>query len=609
MLGEQGQVELALSALLHALQLDPKNADLLAQQKELHSVQQERVTLLHLQASPGGEGIDKLDALLGLLKAREIDRILPSLDIGLASATTEGKALLRAHARQCGLLQELLDFVKNAWNSGYPQSVEVLSKSLDLLAVLLDEQRSSKVMFVDSKLYALLKAMLVDLSAPQLPLIAAVVHVLHVLTYDDHGCVKAKQMVLSDAQAVAGISTVLGNLSHNLLLSFTAISADARAQYLLCLDRALHVMKLLSCDAMSKDMLLALPAAQAAAMVCSLGSVLHTVLNILDSQRKSKKAHLLEEKVEDMVEQCMAALLGLTQKENMRSAFAFSLPFDGDGKAISAVSALIQISKLLPHQLVNVIGVLMNASIAGQEQGNEAERLAVVREIFQQDGLSIALATSSGQVEDVYSLQQRVRRAGLLSRLVLLPEVQESLLNVTHYRTLCKNLHTLTSSAPADGESEKWKQEEKAVYVRILASLPLAAHSNLSALLSVGHDEHMLTSLMRIFPTPRMECHEITPTSVTLMPVEPIVTVLLGNAARCLIPYVDDAVSAKELFGSKKYIAVEKLICSMASCTDIRVRKNISILLAKACKGAPEVRERVSHFRGLQMMTELQNQF
>lgn len=64
----------------------------------------------------------------------------------------------------------------------------------------------------------------------------------------------------------------------------------------------------------------------------------------------------------------------------------------------------------------------------------------------------------------------------------------------------------------------------------------------------------------------------------------------------------------RRLIRGQKLMGIEKLICSMASCTDMRVRKNIAILLAKGCRDA-EVRERVTALRGMQMIVELQHKF
>jgi hypothetical protein len=72
------------------------------------------------------------------------------------------------------------------------------------------------------------------------------------------------------------------------------------------------------------------------------------------------------------------------------------------------------------------------------------------------------------------------------------------------------------------------------------------------------------------------------------------------------MPYADMPAHAEQLYASKKLFGVEKLICAMASCPDMRVRKNIAILLAKGCR-VPGVREKMTTLRGMQMMVELQN--
>ena len=79
---------------------------------------------------------------------------------------------------------------------------------------------------------------------------------------------------------------------------------------------------------------------------------------------------------------------------------------------------------------------------------------------------------------------------------------------------------------------------------------------------------------------------------------------LLGNAARCLMPYADNEEYASVLYGRSAAVGIERLINAMATCNDIRVRKNIAILLAKGAK-FPGVRERLTYYRGMQMIVEL----
>jgi len=57
--------------------------------------------------------------------------------------------------------------------------------------------------------------------------------------------------------------------------------------------------------------------------------------------------------------------------------------------------------------------------------------------------------------------------------------------------------------------------------------------------------------------------------------------IFLGNTARCLLPFADKVPFNHEIYMNKANYGIEKLICTMASCPDMRVRKNISILLAK----------------------------
>jgi len=141
--------------------------------------------------------------------------------------------------------------------------------------------------------------------------------------------------------------------------------------------------------------------------------------------------------------------------------------------------------------------------------------------------------------------------------------------------------------------------------------------------------------LVWCFPMPSKEDGIITPMSVTRAASSPssqqgssalassFPPLLLGNAARCLIPYAECQITAEILFldgyksktskrssssGTKLY-TVERLICAMANCTDTKVRKNVAIVLSRACKYNEDVKERVTYYRGVQMMTELQSTF
>ena len=50
---------------------------------------------------------------------------------------------------------------------------------------------------------------------------------------------------------------------------------------------------------------------------------------------------------------------------------------------------------------------------------------------------------------------------------------------------------------------------------------------------------------------------------------------------------------------------IDKMICGMATCTEMRVRKNISILIAKGCKYSQHVKERMVYLKGMEMIRAL----
>eukprot|EP01037_Dinobryon_pediforme_P023141 gene23141-24504_t len=273
----------------------------------------------------------------------------------------------------------------------------------------------------------------------------------------------------------------------------------------------------------------------------------------------------------------------------------------------------------------------MNASLDSGGSGNGS--LVVKEEVARAGGVDMLLAAvrlspeQRAKVASAGGGSLLSRKAGLLSRLSSLTSVQELLLDATAYRSICRRLapsnDNLTSMEPED----KWVIDEKSHYVRILASLGATAINavankkngkgnvqtsvvSLTDVEKIALEESLVASLLALFPRPREDCGVITPQTVTLMPLVTGEPLLIGNAARCLMTLADLPSCAEQLYGTNKryqsLIGVEKLICAMATCVDMRVRKNIAILLAKGCK-IPQVREKITTFRGMQMMVELQD--
>ena len=212
-------------------------------------------------------------------------------------------------------------------------------------------------------------------------------------------------------------------------------------------------------------------------------------------------------------------------------------------------------------------------------------------------------------------------------------------------------------------ERLKYIGDEQSHLIRTLANLTKLSDT----CMNIAYEEKLVHSLLLLFPSPKEEIGEITPKSVILPPKSPAPALLLGNAARCLLPFGEDlerngkllydirgvttlfstvpcnstpimfsnttsnttsntvltstSIQAPSItptsqlsttgvinpspIGPTPIHSIERLICGMATCSDIRVRRNISIILAKGCK-VPGVRDHVEKYRGMQIMIELQ---
>ena len=253
------------------------------------------------------------------------------------------------------------------------------------------------------------------------------------------------------------------------------------------------------------------------------------------------------------------------------------------------------------------------------------------------------------------------RKVGLLSRLISLPTIAATILADTralpapapakskagavaqqrpwfqrgYFQQLCRNLFVLVR--PNHGDNGLSREQEAAVlhqpkwqadlllhFVRIAATLLSAQGKAVFADESLKKalvEEQLPATLLFLLPMPRQDCLEVTDRSVTLVPRFPAPALLLGNVVHALLQFLasGDAQLSRLFFqeilspsgagsGSGRFFTVEKAVCAMATCQDIRVRKNIAILLARACQLDAKVRERVSFFRGLQMIVELQKE-
>ena len=165
---------------------------------------------------------------------------------------------------------------------------------------------------------------------------------------------------------------------------------------------------------------------------------------------------------------------------------------------------------------------------------------------------------------------------------------------------ICRGIKDTAKYVYHDGPS--FEMQKCGYLINIMASL----NSPSAECRAVANNLCLVKHLLAIFPEPRQDLGVITPESVVQVPKKSAPVILMGNTARCLMPFADDPVSFQDIYTNRTLMGIEKLVCSMATCTDIRVRKNVAILLAKGCRD-PSVRQRVSELRGIQMMVELQD--
>ena len=132
------------------------------------------------------------------------------------------------------------------------------------------------------------------------------------------------------------------------------------------------------------------------------------------------------------------------------------------------------------------------------------------------------------------------------------------------------------------GEGRAGVPELLSHLVRLMASLSQPP----KALYAIAKEEGAVEAILHIFPQPRTELGKITPESVILAPKEPESPLLLGNAARCLMPLAEDL--AVCLYLIRQGSGIEKL--SVRWLYVLISRDATSALFCKGCR-LPDVRK------------------
>lgn len=598
-------------------------------------------------------GIEK--QLLGLSKEiRGILSIEDSNQVDSLRTMMRTSEALKALAQYFQSLIKLqLWQMKNGNNSAIPSTATITTYSsevVNLLAKCTDQQRGSKVVLVENKVISSLKAILqhTDRSysfadRADLSLLLASVKLLLVLGGDDL-CVKTRAAVLGEKTLMCTVGSTLGNISYLLgnAKQKIIVEPEQPAMLLSLIQECVSILKALAFSDFAKSVedTAALgsagkrkaESANLGSVICALGSAL------MICGEKTKNWKTVSDLMRSITESCIESLLGFSQYEQFRDFFAIPLPaFNDDDTADSSKTTVSTISMILKAMsssafkenltfASNCLACLMNATLDAGAAGHGSS-ISVKEEVIRAGGVDMLLAAvqlSDAERSKIIAAgggNLLSRKAGLLSRLAPLESVQKLLLKAKPYRAICRRL-VLLPTGPAiavDEDDAKAAADERSHYIRALASIGTATITALSKngtcidiaeVTKIALEENLISSLLAVFPRPKDDCGVITPQTVTLMPKEPASPLLIGNSARCLMTFADISACSEQLYGSnKKYqalIGVEKLICAMATCVDMRVRKNIAILLAKGCR-VPGIRERITELRGMQMMVELQD--
>lgn len=504
-------------------------------------------------------------------------------------------AMIKVHARTSGLLQLSVDFCVAAAGlladageeDAAPASsdaVVAVTSALHFVTIAVGAERASKLVLLEqSTTLPALRSLLGCVKDPDIILAAA--NLFFVCCADD-ACKKTQLAVLSDRKLVLLLATALGELLSRAKPHKKNAEEDGEVVALskACVACAVLIKEI----SFSEPGKVALAHAEVGCAVCSLSSMLFHY------------AYSLQWEAHQALESALEALLGLSQVEVLRGFFAVACPV-GPGGSVTASCVEVVLRHVLQRPTKKLysstcLAVLMNACLDPEgavrsvvfAHGGMDEALKGLKLGLLGGKDSDAVAASATPIPQQAGLVSR--QAGLMSRLATVEGVQAVLYQPDNYRLICR------------GISQKIDLEGKAHLVRTLAALSQPPEK----CRAVALEEHLVEALLDLFPRPREELGEITPQSVVLQPASPASSVLLGNAARCLMPYADDAAHAAVLYKRRNLAGVEKLINAMATCTDIRVRKNLAILLAKGCR-IEGIKDLVSHFRGMQMLTELQD--
>ena len=514
---------------------------------ELNAELQTKLTSLSSNTSNSS-----LDKILIFSKDTELFRI--------CEESMQRESKLKIYFFTSGTLESCCKLIKIVYDTNISH-IGKLVKVFRLIAEAIVSRRASKLLVLEYDLPSIAKELIHRDISIDLDIVIGSFLLLKSCCIDD-ACSKTRTSVF-DLKVVNRIGTIVEALSK----TGTSMIDEL---FLTCM----HLMR----DIASADSGKYVSDSKVGSTLCSIGLSLYWFSS--NEKKLSKVASILEVALD--------ALLVLSQHEPLRTFFSHILPVPSQiSKHSTTISVLLRLSGDVSSLKGSCYTILMNACV-----DNDTNR----QNVIDCGGLEHIVDNLKLKDNNRYIYN---RSAGLMSRLCSLSECQSKIKTGSIYKLLCTRLKDLCILSNTRS-LESIEIDEQSHYIRILASLGTLNDD----CARVALDQDIVITFLQFFPTPKVDYDgKITSNSVILPPIHIQSAVILGNVARCLLAIADDERFAKTIY-NQQLLGIEKMVCAMATCTDIRVRKNISILLAKGCR-LPGVKEKVSNLRGLQMMVEL----
>lgn len=563
---EQQNLEEATTVSSLAIKYDPDNDEIKNQYNDLNlrwTEEKVESELREILSSQSGKNEfvklkKKLYAIDEFLVQVEKEDNWSTIDKIIEFVNSDDK-YLQIYCRSTGILEKAIISLRNRLESvTYSNNVEITGKLLQLIGCISLQYRKASLILANTPIYTILFDVLAS-KTDQIEIVTGALQCISKLTHQKEGLFKDD--LINNTSLIGNLGNCLSQISATLESSPKKINSKIR----FCLQ---------SCCELIRDLLL---------YYKKKGWKDWSTVKVFTG---ITKFFYVDFSCENSVELALQALIAFSQFQDVQFFIDHLIE-----SAHNSIYYLLKVCQDYESLQAQALAVLLNITLSESE-------ITVKQSILSHQGISICLKVVENNVLSEPSIQMS-RAFGLLCRLASIKEAFSALSQPQIFLTICRRFQQYSRF------SKELAADERNNLIRLLAAT-CSKELCEKAFGSINDGNYLVGLLLSVFPMPRTDLGVITPSTVILPPKEPEATTVLGNTAKCLIALADIPQYANILFTDKNLFGIEKLICAMATCSDIRVRKNIAILLARGCKDQ-SVRERVDLFKGMQIMVELQN--